>query len=582
MKSSLQSRVLALVGAGVFLAVIALSLLSRTSLQSLDREVQHDHERLAASLAREVSRAVGDDLRLLAGAAAADPEQVPAALRDARRFGRLSAGAFVAGVSGTVTACEPAYECEALLRTPIELAARDAIARQRPIVTDLVRDVDGRRRLVGIIPFRSVEGRTVAAAGITIDPSDRRLVELLDAADIAATLRVTLLSGKGEEITFPGSGGPPPWYSVTAPVAGTPWVLQLTDTGSDPSAPIAAFRRRSLWLAPTLAAIAMLLGWGIAGSVRRPLVSLTKSAERIAGGDLSRPIHTRRAADGGDEVARLALALERMRQELQESIGEIESANRELEQRVADRTRELAGANARLEDRERLRQKLLRQVISAQEDERKRIARELHDETSQTLAALGIGVDLAAAEVGDSSPVVRQRLDDARRLVGRMHDELHRLIVNLRPSVLDDLGLAAAIRWFAERQLGSAGIAVRCELGELDVRLPPEIETATFRAVQEALVNIGRHASAESVLIQGSIEKGHLVIEIEDDGVGFDETAVVRSPESLRGIGLLGMRERIEILGGTVRIESAPGSGTRVLFTIPASVAADAAVSVQP
>src|SRR5688572_4037958 len=309
MKASLQSRVLGLVGAGVFLAVIALSLLSRASLLSLDREVQHDHERLAASLAREVSRAVGDDLRLLAGAATADPERVPDALREARRFGRLAAAAFVVDAAGTVTVCEPVYECDSLVREPIGRAAREAIARQRPIVTDPVAHVEGRVRLAGIIPFRSVEGRTVAAAGLTIDPSDRRLAELLDAADIAATLRVTLLSSAGDRIGAAAPGDPTSWYSVTAPVAGTPWMLQLTDTGPDPSAPIAAFRQRSLWLAPTLAAIAMLLGWGIAGSVRRPLVSLTASAERIAGGDLSRPVHTRRAADGGDEVARLALAL---------------------------------------------------------------------------------------------------------------------------------------------------------------------------------------------------------------------------------------------------------------------------------
>ena len=209
-------------------------------------------------------------------------------------------------------------------------------------------------------------------------------------------------------------------------------------------------------------------------------------------------------------------------------------------------------------------------MISAQEDERKRIARELHDETSQTLAALGIGVDLALAAC-DEPPAgtARRRLADVRALVKRMHGELHRMIVNLRPSVLDDLGLAAAIRWFADRQLASAGIAVRCEVNELDERLPPEVETATFRAVQEALVNVSRHASADSVLVQGTLSKGRLVIEIEDDGVGFDQAAVVRSAESLRGVGLLGMRERIEILGGTITIDSAPGSGTRVLFSVP-------------
>lgn len=571
MKLSLQTRVLALVGAGVFLAGAALATLSRSSLLSLDREVQHDHERLAASLAREVSRAVGDELRLLAGVSAAAPDALPSTLRDVHRFGHLASIAFAVDATGRLLACEPAFDCDRLDGPVFASAVQQAMSAQRPFVSDPLALQPGRIRIAGIIPFRTVEGRPVAAAGILIDPSDRRLIELLRATDIAPTLAIALHGASKDVIASASSDGDgTPSYSVVVPVSGTPWTLELTDTGPDPSEPIAAFRTRSFWLAPTLAAVAMLLGWGIAGSVRRPLVSLTAAAEQIAAGDLSRAIDTHRATDGGDEVARLAAALERMRRALQESIGEIETTNRELEARVEARTRELGAANMRLEDRERLRQKLLRQVISAQEDERKRIARELHDETSQTLAALGMGVDLALSACGDAtSDPVRQRLLDARRLVDRMHDELHRMIVNLRPSVLDDLGLAAAIRWFAERQLGAAGISVRCEVSEIDVRLPPEIETATFRAVQEALVNITRHAAAESVLIQGSIERGHLVIEIEDDGMGFDEAAVVRSPESLRGIGLLGMRERIEILGGTVTIESSAGNGTRVLFSIP-------------
>lgn len=586
MKLSLQTRVLALVGAGVFLAGAALATLSRSSLLSLDREVQHDHERLAASLAREVSRAVGDELRLLAGVSAAAPEALPGALRDVHRFGHLASVAFAVDATGRMLACEPAFDCDQLDGPTFAGAVQLAMSAQRPFVSDPLAFQPARVRIAGIIPFRSVEGRPVAAAGILMDPSDRRLIELLRATDIAPTLAIALHGASNQVIASASDEDGVPSYSVRVPVAGTPWMLELTDTGPDPSEPIAAFRTRSFWLAPTLAAVAMLLGWGIAGSVRRPLVSLTAAAEQIAAGDLSRAIDTHRATDGGDEVARLAAALERMRRALQESIGEIETTNRELEARVEARTRELGAANMRLEDRERLRQKLLRQVISAQEDERKRIARELHDETSQTLAALGMGVDLALSACGDgTSDPVRQRLLDARRLVGRMHDELHRMIVNLRPSVLDDLGLAAAIRWFAERELGAAGISVRCEVGEIDVRLPPEIETATFRAVQEALINIARHAAAESVLIQGSIERGHLVIEIEDDGVGFDEAAVVRSPESLRGIGLLGMRERIEILGGTVTIESSVGNGTRVLFSIPAPEGVAQAVTsagVQP
>jgi signal transduction histidine kinase len=562
--------VLALVGAGVFLSGAGLALLSRTSLVSLDREMLHDHERLAASLAREVSRAVGHDLRLLSVAAAAPAGTLPGALGDVRRFGQIAAAAFVMDASGTLTACEPVFECSTLGQYLPATAATEAMASQRPLVTGGVRTSDGSSRLFAFIPFRSSAGQSVAVAGLTIDPAGRYFLELLDPSDIAATLRVRLLDQTGRPMTAAEDGPPAVTTTTSAAVAGTPWIVQLSDTGPDPRTPIAAFQRRSLALAPTLAAVAMLLGWGIARSVRQPLLTLTRAAERIARGDLDQQIDLRRAAAGGDEISRVAIALERMRTSLKASIGEIERTNRELEGRVAARTQELEGANTRLQERERIRQQLLRKVISAQEDERKRVARELHDDTSQTLAALGIGIDLAIADAeATASGPMRQRLLDLRSLVQGMHQELHRMIVNLRPSMLDDLGLAAAIRWFAERQLARAGIFVRCEIADFEPRLPPELETAVFRAVQEALVNISRHASADSVLIQGSLENGVLSIEIEDDGVGFDEAVVVRSPDSLRGVGLLGMRERIEIFGGTVTIDAAPGEGTRLELAVP-------------
>jgi signal transduction histidine kinase len=579
MKASLQTRVVALVGAGVFLAVALLSLLSRSSLLLLDREVVHDHERLAASLARELSRAVGHDMRLLSGAGGTPRADLVESLSDIRRYGRLTSAAFVLDVDGAVIACEPSYECVDLRQDGAGALAREALTAQRPVIGRAAGDVRGRARLLVLLPFAPLEGRTIAAAGLSIDPADRRLLELLEPADIAPTLRIRVRDADGSVLAASrGIEGEIPSYTVAAVVPGTPWLYELSDVGPDPRAPILAFRQQSIWLAPTLAAVVMLLGWGVARSVRRPLVDLTAAAERIARGELDRVIDARRAADGGEEVARLARALERMRQDLQASIARIEDARQALEVRVAERTHELADANARLEDRERLRQDLLRKVITAQEDERKRVARELHDETSQTLAALGIGVDLALAACPDdpAAPSVRERLADVRALVKRMHAELHRMIVNLRPSVLDDLGLAAAIGWFAERQVAAAGIAVRCELEELeelDARLPAEIETAIFRAVQEALVNITRHAHAETVLIQGSAAGGRLLIEIEDDGVGFDPAGIERSHDSMRGIGLLGMRERLEILGGSLEVDSTPGEGTRIVFSVPLEAA---------
>jgi signal transduction histidine kinase len=159
---------------------------------------------------------------------------------------------------------------------------------------------------------------------------------------------------------------------------------------------------------------------------------------------------------------------------------------------------------------------------------------------------------------------------DLRQFVDRLHDGLHRLITNLRPSVLDDLGLAAAIEWLAEHQLRRAGIAARCELQDLqECRAGGPIEITLFRVVQEAISNTVRHADASAVLIQGGLAGGRIWIEIEDDGRGFDPASIAADPETLRGVGLLGMRERIDLIGGTLTIDSAEGEGARIRIEAP-------------
>jgi signal transduction histidine kinase len=243
----------------------------------------------------------------------------------------------------------------------------------------------------------------------------------------------------------------------------------------------------------------------------------------------------------------------------------VAQANEQLERRVAERTKELGEANVLLREREATRSDLLRKVITAQEDERKRIARELHDETSQSLAVLAMGIEGAQDAIrGGMTP----RLDEVKAVAVRTLEEVHRLILDLRPSVLDDLGLLSAIRWYADRQLESRGVSVRTEFGELDRRLPPEMETALFRICQETMSNVARHAQATKVLVQVGLESGKIHIEIEDDGKGFDPGEAARR-EKRRSWGLMGIRERAEILGGTAKIDSSPGQGTRVQVWIP-------------
>jgi two-component system sensor histidine kinase UhpB len=130
--------------------------------------------------------------------------------------------------------------------------------------------------------------------------------------------------------------------------------------------------------------------------------------------------------------------------------------------------------------------------------------------------------------------------------------------------VLDDLGLPSAIEWCADRTLRAKGVTVRCEFSGLEQRLPRELETALFRAAQEALNNVARHSGAETVLVQLQRRDGQLTLEIEDDGRGFDPVSMETPRANGQGLGLLGMRERVESFGGALFIDSAPGRGTQL------------------
>jgi len=227
--------------------------------------------------------------------------------------------------------------------------------------------------------------------------------------------------------------------------------------------------------------------------------------------------------------------------------------------------------NARLyavvQQKERLRGELFKKAINAQEDERKRIARELHDDTCQALTAL-----IFAAEEGLEMPrldEVKSHLEEMRELSQHSLDGVHKMIFDLRPSMLDHLGLGPALRWFAEARLEPRGIRVEViEAHPLD-RLPAEMETALFRVGQEAVTNIARHSAARNVIIRLDSDGKTVHLSLEDDGIGFDLSGIIPTPDSLRGLGLIGMQERVEALGGALEVISAPGIGTRISIEAP-------------
>lgn len=251
----------------------------------------------------------------------------------------------------------------------------------------------------------------------------------------------------------------------------------------------------------------------------------------------------------------------------------------------------IAVENARLygelQNKERIRGKLFKKSLAAQEEERKRIARELHDEVSQSLTAL-----LYEAEEGlelNHLSAVKTCLQSICNLTQHTLDNVHKLMFDLRPSMLDQLGLIPALRWMAETRLEPKGIRVNVITlpdpsftnSETDQRLSPDIEITLYRVLQEAINNIARHAAARNVEIDLEIENEMATVSITDDGIGFDLNEIntetikdisnkdFQATDNTRGLGLLGMQERIELLGGELEINSAQGNGTQIYIRIP-------------
>jgi len=520
---SLRSRILALAGVAVLAAAGALSLLSRQSLLALDRAVRAERARAGAAAGFALARDLTSDLQALETLVTAPH----LALASSARTLRLADGICRVDAAGVPQICEPDPMRTRLANPELIAALRESFATDRPVVSRFARQPDGRFDAAAVVP-PVIPGGGLAAVAVIDADSERTKLALPPGIVLALT------DATGAD--------------VDTPIAGTPWSVRVAGpSGGDP---VGTFRLRSLWLAPSLAALAIAMAWGIVLSIQRPLAALTAAAERMTAGDLSAPVQ-----GGGDEVGRLGTALDHMRLRLQASLDALAGVNAGLERRVEERTAQL--------------QALVGKLISAQEDERRRVARELHDETSQLLTALGMA--LHARQAGAPHRDTRELM----AMVDRLHDGVHRLIVNLRPSTLDDLGLAAAMAGLAESQLRRAGVQVRCEMGDLqDVRLDPAVEIALFRVAQEAMLNILRHSGATAVLVQAGFDGANAWIEIEDDGIGFDPATVQPDDSTLRGIGLLGMRERTELLGGRLAVDSAPGLGTRVRIDVPAQVRA--------
>ncbi|WP_319244839.1 response regulator [uncultured Propionivibrio sp.] len=233
---------------------------------------------------------------------------------------------------------------------------------------------------------------------------------------------------------------------------------------------------------------------------------------------------------------------------------------RHLEQRVVQRTRELEASEAHLR---RLSEFLLR----VREEDRRRFARELHDELGQSLTALRIDFNALTASLSTRNPMIAERLATIDTMLNTTVDSVRRICEDLRPGMLDDLGLEAALASYARRFSRQFGVICDLSLSREDFGLDEPMSTAIFRIVQESLTNIARHAEASHAMVALEERDGDLFLTIADDGRGLPPEPV----EARQSFGIVGIRERVSMLRGTVTIDSEPGRGTHIEVCIPRS-----------
>jgi len=278
-------------------------------------------------------------------------------------------------------------------------------------------------------------------------------------------------------------------------------------------------------------ALSFVVNYGVLRLALKPLDRLQAAVDRVRGGDLTArvdasPLDDDRFAWLGDTFNQMVATIGRATQE-----------SRRLSQRI----------------------------LEAQEEERQRVARDLHDQSAQSLTLMLVRLRLL--ERSENAAQAREHVLELRELAARSLEEIRRIALELRPKILEDLGLGEALAWRADELNASGAVRTTLQVVGMERRLPKDVELVLYRVAQEALTNVTRHSRARTARLLVERRDGLVSLTVEDDGDGFDLAATLADP---RGLGLSGMRERMTLVGGTLTIESAPGRGTRLTATAPA------------
>jgi signal transduction histidine kinase len=519
------------------------------------------------------------------------------ALRTAYRYSIFTDGVFLLDRDGNIILNYPAKIRDAAINVlSIEPISR-ILANNRPVVSNIYTlQPTGRKVMFVLVPLKDKQGNIAGVAGGEIDPTNPALTRMLGLTQMGKNISIdivdlngviisssdpsriltqcnrdgfftAIINEKRERVTTchrchvsGNTNRKQAMILAFVPLDMAPWGISIQEPEEDVFTPASRLKRTFTALATIFIGTAFILTIGISRSIVDPLNDLIQGTDRISQGDLSKPI----PLQGNDEIGILSQSFETMRLNLVESGERITKHALELETRVRERTCQINESQQRAET-------LLKKVISTQEDERKRIARELHDDTLQELSAALMRIDMCRLHPEN---ITMEKVDHIHAIIGQALDGVVGIIQNLRPTLLDDLGLVPAIKSLLDMHLGENGINYFINtIGVADRRFRPETEITLFRIVQEAVSNTARHSRAENVFVMIKLEKNVVHVEIEDDGDGFDLNSLFlvgfHEAKDRRGLGLLGMKERVTLIGGRIEMCSCPGSGTRVDIRIP-------------
>lgn len=439
--------------------------------------------------------------------------------------------------------------------------------------------------VLGALLYFGVERGILVALATAVSASlYPRRHPLYQAAFTAANLGLAALaSGAAMRELSPGirppemlagvSGSAPPAVPVLALLAGT-LIYFAINTGmvavvvalSQGQSPPRVWRDHFLWTGPGFVAGGIVVGLAMMLAARFGSAVASLSLLCLFLVYQSYSIYLQKMHQLEDSQAALRLAHDQLEARVRERTAELAQSNKVLHVEIAERKRAEAA-----------RRQLLQRLVTAQEEERRRLSRELHDQLGQHLTALMLG--LQSLKQPDGAPAAAGAcVDRLQELTDQLMQEVHRLARELRPAALDDLGLPAALRRHAEAWSRYSGVSVDFHSREFDAgRLPAPIETTIYRVVQEALTNILRHAQAQRVSVLLERRGEHVLAIVEDDGRGFDAEAVMAAPDAQSRLGLMGMQERVALVGGSLEIESRRGGGTTVFVRIPLGAAEECA-----